>query len=287
MNTSPKPGPDDCVSDQKIPSRSSYLPLVLCGSYWRTQDSFKNIVVFGDSYSTSFQGTTWVNHLVRQLQKRGCSPNVHNFAVPGHTAEEDLSDQLSLFFKKFPEQKSSDAISALDSAATTYFVFLGINDCGRRRSEALEFIVEDIFDTVHDLYVKAQARNFVLIDVPLVDRSPQGNSHPFQSDQEVLLTDASSAIELECMEKIEERVETWNKLLRTQAIEFQSKTTDATVLIFSSHKLFSDILDDPLEYEFTEDDPETEGGGIWVDDLHPTSEVHDILGEQIFTSVLA
>lgn len=246
-----------------------------------------------------------MNHLVRQLQKRGCSPNVHNFAVPGHTAEEDLSDQLSLFFKKFPEKKSSDAISALDSGATTYckfvyvhfeltfqsddvlVVFLGINDCGRRRSEALEFIVEDIFDTVHDLYVKAQARNFVLIDVPPVDRSPQGNSHSIQSDQEVLLTDASSAIRLECMEKIEERVETWNKLLRTQAIEFQSKTTDATVLIFSSHKLFSDILDDPLEHEFTEDDPETEGGGIWVDDLHPTSEVHDILGEQIFTSVLA
>ncbi|EKM74491.1 hypothetical protein AGABI1DRAFT_47884, partial [Agaricus bisporus var. burnettii JB137-S8] len=235
------------------------------GSYWRTQDSFKNIVVFGDSYSTSFQGTTWVNHLVRQLQKRGCSPNVHNFAVPGHTAEEDLSDQLSLFFKKFPEQKSSDAISALDSGATTYRKFVYVHF---ERSEALEFIVEDIFDTVHDLYVKAQARNFVLIDVPPVDRSPQ-------------------AIRLECMEKIEERVETWNKLLRTQAIEFQSKTTDATVLIFSSHKLFSDILDDPLEHEFTEDDPETEGGGIWVDDLHPTSEVHDILGEQIFTSVLA
>jgi phospholipase/lecithinase/hemolysin len=46
-------------------------------------------------------------------------------------------------------------------------------------------------------------------------------------------------------------------------------------------------LDDPLEYEFTEDDPQTEGGGIWVDDLHPTSEVHDLFGEQLFASVLS
>ena len=51
---------------------------------------------------------------------------------------------------------------------------LGINDCGRTSSDELEPIVEAIFDTLHDLYVKVGARNFVLIDVPPINRSPGG-----------------------------------------------------------------------------------------------------------------
>jgi len=36
------------------------------------------------------------------------------------------------------------------------------------------------------------------------------------------------------------------------------------------------MLDDPLEYGFGEDDATTENGGIWLDDLHLTSEMHDV-----------
>jgi hypothetical protein len=91
---------------------------------------------------------------------------------------------------------------------------------------------------------------------------------------------------LECTEELKERVQIWNKLLQGHAIDFLSTdATDATVFIFSSHRLFTDILDNPLEYEFTEDDPETEGGGIWMDGLHPTSKVQDLFGEQLFASV--
>lgn len=54
----------------------------------------------------------------------------------------------------------------------------GCND-----ADELEAIVETIFDAVHNLYVKAGARNFVLIDVPPIHRSPQGatirDSHSF------------------------------------------------------------------------------------------------------------
>lgn len=54
-------------------------------------------------------------------------------------------------------------------------IFIGINDCGTADSaDELEPIVETVFDTVHDLYIKAKARHFVLIDVPPIDRSPQG-----------------------------------------------------------------------------------------------------------------
>ena len=40
--------------------------------------------------------------------------------------------------------------------------------------EDLKDIMEEVFDGVHDLYVKGGARNFAFVDVPPVDRSPQG-----------------------------------------------------------------------------------------------------------------
>jgi hypothetical protein len=62
--------------------------------------------------------------------------------------------------------------------ATTVF-YLGINDCGRTPSDDLEPIIEAVFDVLHDLYTKFSARNFVLIDVPPIDRSPGGMAQIF------------------------------------------------------------------------------------------------------------
>src|SRR5258707_3892601 len=89
------------------------------------------------------------------------------------------------------------------------------------------------------------------------------------------------AIDSDVAEVIEERVKTWNDLLHEHATEFGLTNKDRTLLVFSSHQLLMDVLDDPLEYDFTEDDVTTEVGGIWADDLHLTSEVHDILREQL------
>jgi hypothetical protein len=84
-------------------------------------------------------------------------------------------------------------------------------------------------------------------------------------------------------EEVGDRVKMWNDLLQQQSTEFGLTYKDATVLLFSSHRVLMDVLEDPLEYGFSEDDVTTEGGGIWADDLHLRSEVHDILGEQLLT----
>jgi len=89
----------------------------------------------------------------------------------------------------------------LDPDGTIYFVFLGINDCGTTDSDELYSIVENIFDTLHHLYVRAGARNFVLFDIPPIDRSPQ-------------------AIDSDSVQVIEECVKTWNEVLHAQATEF-------------------------------------------------------------------
>jgi hypothetical protein len=41
-------------------------------------------------------------------------------------------------------------------------------------ADELEDVVEILFDAMHELYVKAGARNFLLVDVPPLDRSPGG-----------------------------------------------------------------------------------------------------------------
>ncbi len=58
------------------------------------------------------------------------------------------------------------------------------------------------------------------------------------------------------------------------------------MLVFSAHQVLTDVLDDPLEYDFSEDDPVIEGGHIWEDGLHLTSDMHDILCKQLLTSIL-
>jgi len=164
-------------------------------------------------------------------------------------------------------------------------VSLGINDCGRTFSDELEPIVEAIFDTLHDLYVKFGARNFVLIDVPPIDRSPGGGGIPeYPPGNE---TDfIRLAVESGSTEDIKERVETWNTLLRGQAEEFAKDYEQATVFVFSSHQVITEVLDEPVGFDFAEDDPGMGGGGIWMDDLHLTPAVHAILAERLLGSLI-
>ncbi len=57
------------------------------------------------------------------------------------------------------------------------------------------------------------------------------------------------------------------------------------MILFSSHQVLEEVLEDPSEFDFGEDDPTTEEGRIWVDDLHLTTDVHDILAERLLTSL--
>lgn len=74
---------------------------------------------------------------------------------------------------------------------------------------------------------------------------------------------------------IKETVQTWNELLRTQSDYFPRGNAD--VFIFLSRLILAGMLDEPLNFDFTEDDPETEG----ADELHLTSAVHAILVEDL------
>ncbi|KAF8337918.1 uncharacterized protein EI90DRAFT_3286718 [Cantharellus anzutake] len=237
------------------------------GSEWfsRGSNALKDIVIFGDSYSSD--NLTWskVGSLGDAL---GLSTeHVHNFAVPGATAENGLISQIKRYLANDdqPEDEDEDlhpvdgSIDAneqyLEPNETLYIIWIGINDCGNgaNDSEAVEEILEEqVFDeAVHNLYVKAGARNFVFMDVPPLDRCPAVHGkHPHD------LTD---------------RVEAWNCGLMTQIKSFMSprnRQQTTSVILYSMWQTVTDILD-----SFT--------GDPWSDDLHLNAETHDIVADRV------
>lgn len=85
--------------------------------------------------------------------------------------------------------------------------------------------------------------------------------------------------------RVAKDVTTWNKHLGHKATTFQSNADDTTLLLFSSHAFFKDLLDEPSKYGFSEEDTKISEGAIWFDDLHPTSKVHEVLAKEIYASI--
>lgn len=80
-------------------------------------------------------------------------------------------------------------------------------------------------------------------------------------------------------------IEGWNKSLLTRASDFASKNTQATMLVFSSHKVLSEVLDNPGAQGFAENAMDGVGRGIWRDSLHLTPAVHEILASRMSSAL--
>jgi hypothetical protein len=79
----------------------------------------------------------------------------------------------------------------------------------------------------------------------------------------------------------------WNTELSKSAQTFSVAHRDATVMIFSSWETFNRVLDDPVSYGFPVEDVQEQRGSIWIDHLHPTSKMHDIITRDLGTFLVA
>lgn len=172
------------------------------------------------------------------------------------------------------------------SVIDVFFVkvfFLGINDCGGIPGEDLSSLVEVLFDAIHQLYTSATARNFILVDIPPTDRSPAGKCshiHLHHGWKHIifLLTGCSAA---GTTADIANRIKEWNESLVTYASNYASNNTQATVQVFSSNEVLSEVLDNPGAHGFTETAKDVSGRGIWRDSLHLTPAVHKIFASRM------
>ena len=131
----------------------------------------------------------------------------------------------------------------------------------------------------HQRLFDAGARNFLFINLPPVERSPGmlngvHSSKPKKKSSHIIsLLVASSRLNAGQIYK------DWNKALSKTVRQFANThyPEEITAMIYSSYDTFTRVLDDPISYGFTFEDVRKEGGGIWYDNLHPTSRMHDII----------
>ena len=109
----------------------------------------------------------------------------------------------------------------------------------------------------------------MFIDVPPIDRAPCFN-YARKGPPDFLL-------------EIQEIYTTWNNILHSHTRSFHTKHPDTTILMFSSWDVFSEILDCPGKFGFEEVHTRRAGleGGMWMDQLHPTSRTHEILADRV------
>jgi phospholipase/lecithinase/hemolysin len=74
----------------------------------------------------------------------------------------------------------------------------------------------------------------------------------------------------------------WNAALCSSITSFASEHPDATALLFSSNATFTRVLVDPEGHGFHDKDAARKPGkGIWMDFLHPTNKMHDIVAKDL------
>lgn len=135
--------------------------------------------------------------------------------------------------------------------------------------------IEKLFK-LQDIVYDTGARNFLFFNLPPMHRAPGGK--PLADHYSMC---RSLLVAPQRLKGGYNRYMNWNTQLETALEAFAAKHTDATVLLFSSWDTFTRVLDNPTQFGFAESDPDTECGGIWVDHMHPTSDMHEIIARDL------
>ncbi|KAI4525060.1 hypothetical protein K525DRAFT_266440 [Schizophyllum commune Loenen D] len=196
---------------------------------------------------------------------------VFDYAKGGHRVPDVLRQIRQKFFPELGGWRREEAPASIEddpnawrmwtSRNTLFVTWVGINDCAfipRHSPELCEEHLDKLFAGQHDLYL-AGARNFMLVDVPHIDRTPAAKPTPTPSPV----------------------FPAWNAALLARAQIFAKEHPDATILIFSSARVIDSILDDPDVYGLPPSNVRKANGAIWMDRLHPTSAVHDVLAKEM------
>ncbi|KIJ52569.1 carbohydrate esterase family 16 protein [Sphaerobolus stellatus SS14] len=244
---------------------------------WRGFSKLRYLVVFGDSYSEvvcpwtkdnpiptakyplgvefpgnpfNNDGPNWVGYLATTYNESLLL--VLDCAISGVT-----SQALETEFNRFLIQHGKEGIE-WNAENALFATWIGINDIGTEKSYKESF--EQNFEHQSKLYALG-ARNFMFIDVPPIERCP--GVHEFIETS------------------MKPRYDTWNEDLRARVDEFAKSHPAATVLLYSSWSIFTQILNDPERFDFDKSDRKKAGGNIWIDHLHPTAKVHKIVAKDI------
>ena len=153
--------------------------------------------------------------------------------------------------------------------------YFGINDCDTVLAEDVEAPIDKVLAAVRKLYEQYGAKHFVLMDVPPLERAPEGMqlrpSFSAFPEYDVLCPALKRTPENKA--QVLAAMAAWNRVLPVKVAEFQHVTPGVTLSVFSVRAVFTAVLDDPEAYGFTKNDLTEVGGGIWADEVHATPAV--------------
>ncbi|EAU88508.1 hypothetical protein CC1G_04214 [Coprinopsis cinerea okayama7 len=279
--------------------------IIAKSSHWPGFEGIRRLFIFGDSYSsvfwshtgfspsshptaqhplgTPFPGSTfneedlpnWVGHLITKYcpaprydpstddQEDGFADDpllVYNYARGGDQVSGVARQIRRLFLPIVGTKPEWAPWSENDSLFVTS---VGINDCAVSREGDFPLRISLLMELQEELYANG-ARNFLFFDVPPIDMAPAIAEKRIQYGIEV---DPSQ----------ETQFQKWNSLLLAAIRDFQSKHPDCTILVYSLYEMFSVVLDDLDTYGFPPSHKHISNGTVWLDHIHPTSKIHDLI----------
>ncbi|CAK7210033.1 hypothetical protein SCUCBS95973_000655 [Sporothrix curviconia] len=269
---------------------------------------------------TSSNGPNWVDYLT--VKYNASRLQTYNLAYGGATVDSDIvkpymptvlsvKDQVhSQFLPGYTSHGNSDLDtssvhpSAPDAPAwqgnnSVFAVWIGINDIGNsfwlNNVTDINTKIFAVYADLVGLLYNAGARNFVFLTVPPVDRSP------------MMLADTPEARASEKMD-----IATFNGLVRQLADSLKDEHGDnANVWVVDTQVPFNAVLDNVAAYPQTANLKNTtsyceayQHGGLkpdsfnatcgvpvneyfWLNSLHPTYPIHDVVAEEISKALVA
>ncbi|PLB46113.1 hypothetical protein P170DRAFT_449643 [Aspergillus steynii IBT 23096] len=223
---------------------------------------------------TTADGINWVGYLTTEYNASVVMN--YNLAAYGATVDDAVVDGKS---KDLVYQVTSDfndyyCLSLEPSRewrpdTTLFGIWIGINDVllSYMRDDPLEMIsrILQSYLAVLDHLHECGARHFLLLNVPPTDRTPQMRWFEYWQ-----------------RERHREVVVEFNRQLQAAVVGWRMTHRDSTMALYDSWSLMTEILDNPQIYGF--EDGECMGQGcVWWDDLHPTSEFHRLLADDLAT----
>jgi len=181
---------------------------------------------------------------------------VYNYALGGATVE-GVVDQVERNF--LPKAGKKPLTTPWTERDSLFITWVGINDIARGANPTDS--LDKLFVAQDSLY-KAGARNFMFVEIPPIHRSPAIPE---------ARSNASGATPFKA----------WNASLAAHIAEFATDHSDASVFLFTAWDTFTRVLDDPVAHGFKTGDTRRKGGGIWVDQLHPTSAMHEVVAQDM------
>ncbi|ORX75220.1 hypothetical protein BCR32DRAFT_249723 [Anaeromyces robustus] len=290
--------PDNNAFLRKSGSETSfaYLSNTITFNY----SSFKDLIILGDSYSTSFLNhdsmvndvlqidsnltdevkgiKNWPTHLIKEHPI-----NVYNFAVGGAPVDHDIIDNdkscysMTEQYEFFNNQMTvGKKYSNWTSDETLMTIWFGINDVfGKTYAPIMqkysnevidEMTAKSMFNIVNKLYDHG-LRNFLFMNVPPMDKFPIFKDYP----------------------DIIDYVIKFNNVIQKYVENFQSSKPDTNVFIYNAFDEVYHIMENKYQYNIIYTDDYSKGKNnnvnpdlyFWRDDSHLSNYVQSILTKDL------